>query len=296
MRAINWVDSYYADESRVVLTHEQMRINGIRVFGKHEVSKAIPGLSQHYHQNAFEITYVTKGNVSFGINQKEYKLSGGDLFISFPDEVHSTGTSPLTINEMYWMQLDVSNRDNFLSLSPQWSNYLIDSLYRIQNRVIKMPNKDIQPILCKFFYLITTQPKEKYYEAVILLVNFLHEMINYDKQTRFSLTPDIANAAEYILENYTETITLEELATISKLSLSRFKENFKNQLGVTPREFINSYRIEQAKDLLLENNSITDVAMKLGFSSSNYFSFVFKRFTTLSPTEYIVEQIKSDFR
>ena len=57
--------------------------------------------------------------------------------------------------------------------------------------------------------------------------------------------------------------------------------------------FIGSYdgdyqqKIEQAKILLLEKMSITDVAMYLGFTSSSYFSTVFKKFTLYTPSEYI---------
>ena len=45
--------------------------------------------------------------------------------------------------------------------------------------------------------------------------------------------------------------------------------------------------VELARQLLLEGRSVTDVAMELGFSSSNYFSSVFRRYTAMSPTQYL---------
>ena len=66
-----------------------------------------------------------------------------------------------------------------------------------------------------------------------------------------------------------------------------FSYKFKRQLGTSPRNFINQQKIEQAKILLLEKMSITDVAMYLGFTSSSYFSTVFKKFTLYTPSEYI---------
>lgn len=58
-------------------------------------------------------------------------------------------------------------------------------------------------------------------------------------------------------------------------------------MGITPREYINSLKVEYAKNMLLdENYNITDVAFDLNFSSSNYFSSVFKQFTGFTPSQY----------
>ena len=58
-------------------------------------------------------------------------------------------------------------------------------------------------------------------------------------------------------------------------------------MGVSPRNYINQQKIEYAKSLLKEGGSITDVSMALGFSTSSYFSYIFKKHTMLTPTEFI---------
>ena len=58
------------------------------------------------------------------------------------------------------------------------------------------------------------------------------------------------------------------------------------EMGTSPRDFVNFHKVEAAKNLLLEGHSVTDVAMELSFSSSNYFSSVFRRYTSFSPTQY----------
>jgi len=62
---------------------------------------------------------------------------------------------------------------------------------------------------------------------------------------------------------------------------------FCQQLGFTPREYINFHKVEASKSLLEKGKSVTDAAIELGFSTPNYYSSVFKRFTTLSPSEYL---------
>lgn len=59
------------------------------------------------------------------------------------------------------------------------------------------------------------------------------------------------------------------------------------QLGTSPRNFINYHKVEQAKRMLQDGKTITQTAMELNFSSSNYFSTVFRRYTSLSPSEYV---------
>jgi len=81
-----------------------------------------------------------------------------------------------------------------------------------------------------------------------------------------------------------ERITLVELATLLDVSVSRFKFRFKKEMGVPPAEYIQRRRIEEARRRLKETKfSITQIAFDLGFSSSQYFATVFKRYTGSAP-------------
>jgi AraC-like DNA-binding protein len=69
------------------------------------------------------------------------------------------------------------------------------------------------------------------------------------------------------------------------LSSSRFQALFKQKTGIPPAEFALRARVaEAARRLALPGTDVTSVAFALGFSSSQYFSSVFKRFTNLSPS------------
>jgi AraC-like DNA-binding protein len=58
-------------------------------------------------------------------------------------------------------------------------------------------------------------------------------------------------------------------------------------MGVAPHEFILRCKMDEAKRLLThEGRSVTETAMALGFSSSQYFATVFKRFTQQTPVEF----------
>ena len=100
-------------------------------------------------------------------------------------------------------------------------------------------------------------------------------------------SPLIARIVERIKSDPGGNYSLSDLADEAGLSLSRFKTKFKAQMGIAPHEFILRCKVDAAKKFLLEQNrNVTNTAMELGFSSSQYFATVFKRFTQQTPVEF----------
>ena len=283
--SINWKDDYYASERRVVLTTQQLHIPGVRTFGMHDMHNAVSPLCSHYHENAFEITFVTQGNILFYVGDVEYRVNGGDAFIAFPNEVHSTHGIPMSLGKIYWLQLDISDPRNFLFLNHEAASVLIQKLSTIRHHNIRTDNKEIQSIITKSFSLALISGNEMMIASYLTI--YLHLLIRFSYETQFPLTPDIGRALTYILDHITSEISLDALADYSHLSVSHFKQKFRDQMGISPRNFINHQKIEHAKALLLDGISITDVSMTLGFSSSSYFAFIFKKYTSFTPSEFI---------
>jgi AraC-like DNA-binding protein len=88
----------------------------------------------------------------------------------------------------------------------------------------------------------------------------------------------------YINHHVEEPLPLIKLAAKAGLSLPRFKERFKEKHGVPPGEYVLRARVAQAEKLLRETDRpITWIAHELGYSSSQYFATVMKRYTRQSP-------------
>ena len=282
---VRWKDEYFVSEKRVVLTEEQLEIPGLRVFGHHSMSTASEPLVLHFHENAYEFMMITEGAFSLQMAGKNYKVSGGDVFVTPPGEIHSTNQMPLSLGEFYWFQLDISYIKDLLFLSEEAAADLLRRLQEVISQVIHTDNKDLKKVIKKAFTL--TVSRENRYMTAGYLVIFLNMMIEYSRKETTTLTRDIESALNYIMDMFTQEITLEELADHCNLSVSQFKQKFKSQVGVSPRCYINQQKVEYAKSLLLEGKSKTDIAMQLGFSSSSYFAAVFKKFTSCTPSEYV---------
>ena len=77
------------------------------------------------------------------------------------------------------------------------------------------------------------------------------------------------------------------MAAYVGLSERHLTRCFHLEVGLTPITYLNRFRVRQAKTLLdLGSNNITNVAMEVGFSSSGYFTRVFKEEVGISPRTY----------
>ncbi len=97
----------------------------------------------------------------------------------------------------------------------------------------------------------------------------------------------VALITEYIEKNYMEKLTLETLADMSHGSPYHMHRTFKKVKGITPIEFIQQIRINQAEKYLLHSDrTIADIAMSVGMPNTPYFITLFKKKTGHTPKEY----------
>ncbi len=286
--AVNWRDQFFISDQRVVMLQEQLKIPGVRTFGWHDMKAAAPALPRHYHENAVEITFVTKGMTVFGIGGEKSVVAGGDAFLTQPGVVHSSEEVPMGIGEICWIQLDISDEDNFLFLRRDAARAMIRALSAVPNGCIHTDNRDCTRILKGILREILEVPYVYSPFRVASWLNvYLDMLLRFVHTSASRITPDIQRVCTYISRNITEPLPLEELAGVAGLSLPQFKNKFKQQTGTPPRRYVNQEKIAAVKPLLTEDCSITELALEYGFCDSSYFSAVFKKHTGVSPTDYI---------
>ena len=263
-------------------TDKELGVPGIRLFGHFSSQKASAPLTMHIHPGCMEICYIVRGNQTYHIGDKAYDLTGGDIFIAFPDELHGSGGDPQGKFELYWMQLEMT-KCNFLFYEKESAQNLKSALFNSEIRHLKADSRSYQLIKEAFGYIPLIDPMRK-----MLGVSALTLFLTKNFCTNNKLPPKpakIAQAELFIKENLENKITLTDAAEHVGLSLSYFKKLFKASTGETPGDYINYLKIQRAKKLL-ESNSVTETAFALDFSSSSYFSSVFHHYAGMSPTQY----------
>ncbi len=97
----------------------------------------------------------------------------------------------------------------------------------------------------------------------------------------------VKNAVGYIEKNFSGKLSISEVVKYVGLNRSYFGGIFKEIMGISPIDYLVSYRIDRAKKYLLDDSmSIGDVARSVGYEDPLTFSKIFKRKNQMSPREY----------
>lgn len=160
----------------------------------------------------------------------------------------------------------------------------------------------IYQILQRLVYLYT----ENHPSKDLFVSNMVQELVirilqantrkNYEENAeRLSGRKRFAYLVQYIRANLNSPFSISELSHKSCMSESNFYKAFKQELGVTPVEFINSERIKKAMDLLEDEDcDLTEVFLACGFKNRSYFNRMFKRNTGMSPNSYRLRFTKAN--
>jgi AraC-like DNA-binding protein/mannose-6-phosphate isomerase-like protein (cupin superfamily) len=101
-------------------------------------------------------------------------------------------------------------------------------------------------------------------------------------------------ALTHLQAHFHEPLPMADLARATGCSRARLFQLFKENTGLTPNDYLQRLRVNKARDLLVHSTrSITDVAFATGFSSSQYFSKVFRKYDGTTPTVARERQAKS---
>lgn len=127
-----------------------------------------------------------------------------------------------------------------------------------------------------------TSCKANFYKIIYGLIKQESTYLNSDN---FSI---IAEAVDFLHKHYLEkNFKIESLYNIASVSPKYFETLFFKEFKTTPKKYVTTLKIEQAKELLLsEKLSVSDVAEQLGYCDVYHFSKVFKSKTGFSPGEF----------
>lgn len=161
-----------------------------------------------------------------------------------------------------------------------YSEYIekISHKYKISKAVL---NASYYPLKSKL------PPKESVDTLIAPLCRMLElAYIKADNDTHreFSMGEKIEN---YLRLNRSDNITSKDICRQFNCSRSYMSREFNRHAGMSIREYLTILRIDDAKSMLVNSNlNITEIALAVGFGDSNYFSYLFKKITGYSPSEY----------
>ncbi len=275
---------------RLVLNLRTLGIPEVPMLGRYNYRRARDGLFPHAHPGCLEICYLAKGKQLYRVGRRDFVLTGGDVFVTFPDETHSTGESPEEKGRLYWLIVSLPRHPApFLNCAPTDG-------WKLAQQLLAMPHRHFagQPGLKTILddiILVCQRTNDSLQHVMIQnrLIEFLLRVIACAHlQPKSSVSLVISGLLRYIEANAHQTLPIAALAARIGLSLSRFKARFKHEVGIPPAEYVLRCKIEEAKRRLAQPNAnVTTVALELNFSSSQYFATVVRRYVGRSPRDLL---------
>lgn len=119
----------------------------------------------------------------------------------------------------------------------------------------------------------------------VIIRRFGQLILEHDQK---SLSRHVLAAVNHIHKHYDQPLTLAEVAALIPINDAYLSSQFKQEMGKPFKQYLCDYRILKAKQRLESTNTpISDIALSVGFTNTNYFSTVFKKVVGVTPSTYI---------
>ncbi|MBI4979126.1 MAG: AraC family transcriptional regulator [Spirochaetes bacterium] len=275
----------------VRMTREEIVLPGLVMFGMHRYSTANTPIPEHTHQGAIEICYLSSGRQIIEVNDECYEMRGNDVLITPPGAPHSSSDQPAEKCALYY--LTIEQKPPLLGFDPMDAKDILKAL-RTSERVCFQGYPRMKTLLddaCAA--LIDHVP---FYRSVIMnrFMEFILDVVaagNNREQNPVSAA--VSHAMRYIDEHRDEAIDTADIAAAAGVSVPQIKRLFSAEVGIPPKEFILRRKIDRAKEMLAaRHTAVTDIALALGFSSSQHFATIFKRYAGITPVDFRAQQKK----
>jgi AraC family transcriptional regulator of arabinose operon len=121
-----------------------------------------------------------------------------------------------------------------------------------------------------------------------LLTDIIQYSSTQPNNSPSNLNSKLKSLFNYIEQNFSKSLTLDELAAMTEYTPQHLCTIFKKTTGIRIFQYIHSVRIKKSKELLLQHPhmQVKEIALLTGFEDVNYFCTVFKKHEQLSPTQY----------
>ena len=250
----------------------------IRAIGYSKQKRTRPGLAPHHH-DCFEISMIQKGTVHWFAKANDFTLAAGSALVTAPGDLHGCRNGVFEPCQLAWMQLEPTHMNK-------------RGFQKALKEIAGKPMSGSAPLAQEHQALLEEcrQPRSDSLALMHSLLDvFLQRLIRIarDGQETNLIPAALQKVIAAINKNPEQLWHINDLADIAGLGRSRLHQLCTHHLGESPASFALHQRLHVAQHLLRDSNdSITDIAFTLHFSSSQHFATAFKRRFGMSPREY----------
>ena len=234
----------------------------------------------------FELTYVDTGTLYTEVDGVSYKLGEKDLIIYGPGQLHSQHTDNQAVSYVTIM----FNMENISPDLPEnWYSVLTNRVFPYNKKVYTLIKTLVQesstsaPYTDSLMHCLLT-------EAIIRLLQGVYTMpaVQPSSVAKQNYQDELfERILAFVESKMYEPLTVADVCQQFSLSRSTLQLLFKNAVNQSPKKYISDMKLERSCQMLRENKyTISEISLKLGYSSIHYFSNAFNQKYHISPSEY----------
>lgn len=240
----------------------------------------------HWHRS-LEIDLILEGRMKVTVDGQESEVYPGDIFCVNSEKLHSM--TPVESDVI--RSITVVLAYDFIKL-----NYPSFDKKEFNIHTANFPKKELKKLMYQIKEVYEDDSESKILELNLLLSQLLLMVIKnaeivvkstilkpYDGDFDYR----VKLAISYLKENYMNEISIATILDKVHLTHAAFSRLFKKETGLSFNAMLINYRLQKAhQDLVSSELSLTDIALKNGFTSLDNFRIHFKNVYQISPSQY----------
>lgn len=247
----------------------------------YNLSGIVQKFPNHFH-DYYVIGFIEGGRRHLWCRGKEYDTSPGDLILFNPRDNHycapidGENLDYRCVNIPVDVMTDAVKEITGLEYIPHFTCSVV-----YQSDITDSLNTLYQSILCH-------SPRFEKEEALFFLLEQVlseYAVPAREKDNPVSM-PQIQALCNYMEEHFAESITLDDLLSMTDFGKSYLLRCFTRQIGVSPYRYLQTVRLAKAKKFLEQGFPPIEAADMAGFSDQSHFTNFFKEFIGLTPKQY----------
>jgi AraC family transcriptional regulator, arabinose operon regulatory protein len=234
--------------------------------------------------DVWTINYTLRGHGRIGRDETSFTTRVGDLLLIPPGVRHDYGNGQ---GLSAWTHLWVC-----FFARPDWHEWM--RWPGGSGNVLRLfaEEKPLRQRLVRLFRKVTDLVRSHHRRRDDLALNALEELLLWcdtinPLSTETKLDSRVREALACICARYHESLSVRDLSASCNLSDSRFSHLFREEMGCTPMQWLEQYRMQRARELLvMTGQPIAQIAREAGYDDPFYFSRIFRKHSRRTPRQF----------
>ncbi|MDD6981479.1 MAG: AraC family transcriptional regulator [Clostridia bacterium] len=244
-------------------------------------------VEEHVQIADLEISYISEGGGMFSVDGVSLPVGRDDVHLCFRGERHKIDAAASDTLRYYYFALNINEHSKYGDIFREIQQKYASANDRIQHMPFLLPNLTNMLSEMSQYTRFSAEMLESYIIEILVLIyrNNLTDHHMYRLSTADLKKSLVDNIVRYIDENCDKITYLSDISAHFNYDYHYISKLFQSHIRMSLHAYFQNAKLNQARKMLMENLSVTDIANALNYSSIHSFSRAYKNKFGYSPSE-----------